>query len=287
MGIIRGGLFVIVSVLLLVCLIAGNVFWAVSMSLNYDIVEPRINGIATELVNNNIDFNVLLPVLDLYCVNNSEYVFFEPKLGTTFSIPCESVNSGESVVAFIISEAVYDFYYQEYDCDFWNCFSQTSSPGFLVSEHAKDYWNSKFYFAIFISLILIAILFLLAESKSNALIVTGILTFVSALVFIKIDYFLEFLAKIVIDNISDISFLDVSSVVEIFAIFFTKSDFVFVKMLVFGVVILLAGIIWKLIKVGFKVSHLFEKFKNIFSKKRVEVQSSTTQNNTENKKIVN
>ena len=50
MGVIRGGLLVIVSVLLFVSLLAGNLFLTMSWSLDYDNVKTELVSVVKELV---------------------------------------------------------------------------------------------------------------------------------------------------------------------------------------------------------------------------------------------
>ena len=112
MGFFRGGLLIILSILLLVSLIGLNSFFIVSSSLEYDNVrEGLVNlvsgeGVLEEAVESfgfeeGMDSGVNLSeieeeVFDLakaYCVNSTDYVF--SREGYTIEIPCEIVVEGK------------------------------------------------------------------------------------------------------------------------------------------------------------------------------------------------
>ena len=98
------------------------------------------------------------PAMELYCQNNSEFVFREDTSGYTFSIPCDIVAQGsEAIVDYGVNSLIEQVYYEDYDCEFWDCIGKTSSPLFLISEKAKNYWNSKFYLALMASVVLAAL----------------------------------------------------------------------------------------------------------------------------------
>ncbi|MBA7707240.1 hypothetical protein ES703_116109 [subsurface metagenome] len=166
MGAIRGVLLVFVSVLLFLVLLVGNTFLTLSLSLNYNNVKPELVSTIGIFVGDGMSFiieetvgkkvesieddlsdeiNKNLEIMEEYCQNNSDYVFSYE--GNTFVIPCSVVSQGsEAIIEEGITNIVDDFYYAEYNCGFWDCFEKTGSPFFLISQKAKNYWNSKFYF---------------------------------------------------------------------------------------------------------------------------------------------
>ena len=127
MGFIRGALVVLISVTLFMSLLTTGLFITVSSSLTYDNVQPKISSIATEIIQEQIGeitiIDTLTPYLDEYCNTNSEIVQqFE---GYTFVFPCDIIAQGsEGIVSYAIDYLVGDFYYKEYTCEFWKCFSE-------------------------------------------------------------------------------------------------------------------------------------------------------------------
>jgi len=239
MGFIRGGLLVVVSIMLFLSFLVGNVFLTLNLSLDYETIKPELVSVVKDLVADKIgligeienDFGIM----GSYCENNSEFVFNEQ--GYTFVIPCDIISNGsEAILDYGINSLVDEIYYKDYDCGVLDCLKETETAFFLVSKEAKDYWNSKFYFLVMVSLILIALMFFLVEQKTNLPIITGSLLTISALPFMKLDWILSF--------ISNNSFL------QIFAVFFTKAHTVFLISFILGLVLLGAGIGLKLLKFG-------------------------------------
>ncbi len=251
MGIVRGGLFVIASVLLFLLFLVGNVFLTLSLSLDYASVQPElvsvVESIAGDEINLEQEVEGRLGSMELYCQNNSEYVFNDES-GQVFVIPCEVVSQGpDAVVDYSVNNFVEEIYYKDYDCDFLDCFAETEQPFFLISQKAKDYWNNKFYLSLFISLFLIALMFFLIEDKKNLPIVAGVLLLISALPFMKLNWVLSFF--------SDKSFL------QFFTIFFAKAYTVFLISFSLGIILLGIGGVLKLFGIGFKISDFLDKLR--------------------------
>jgi len=249
MGLIRGGLVVVLSVLLLLSFLAGNLFLTLGMSLDYDVVKPELTAVAQSLGDSELNLNSLvddkLVLMGAFCENDSEYVFNEG--GYTFVIPCEVITQGsDAIVNHCVEGIVDDYYYKEYDCDFWDCFEESDMPVFLVSQKAQDYWKGKFYWCLTLAVVLLALLFLFVEAKSNAFIVSGGLLILSALPFMKLDWVLGF--------VSD------KTLLGFFTLFFTQSHYVFWISLGIGIILLAVGIVMKFFGIGFKISGFLNKF---------------------------
>lgn len=262
MGAIRGVLLVIVSVLFFILLLVGNILLILSLSLQYDNVQAELASSIKDVVAKGINVEEVMeksyPLMKLYCQNNSEFVFRDDGSGYTFTIPCDVIAQGfEAIVDYGINSLVENFYYEDYDCEFWDCIEKTGSPLFLVSEKAKNYWNSKFYLALMASIVLIVLIFFLVEKKSNLFVIVGSLLIISALPFMKLDWVLSF--------ISDKPFL------ELLTIFFTKVHTVFLISIISGIVVLSIGILLKLFGVGFTISNIFSRFqkKDVKKDKRI------------------
>jgi hypothetical protein len=256
MGFIRGGLLVIVCVTLFISLFVGGILLTLSSSLKYENVQPELvfllGGVVDEQLNIDDKLNEFLPMIELYCQTNSQYAFSYGE--NTFMIPCEVMMQGsDAVVELVVNSFVDQYYYAEYDCNFWDCLGEEEIPLFLVSGKARDYWQSKFYLALILSIVLAVLVFLLVQKKTNFFFLAGGLTIVSALP-------LLWLGKIVslFPSSSDEAGQYISSII---LIFFNQSRSVFVKIIIIGGVFVITGIVLKLFHVGFAISNFFEKIK--------------------------
>ncbi len=263
MGFIRGGLFVIVCVLFFVSLLLVNSLFTIRNSIQYDNIKAELVPVIANSLEEDANLSGIIesqmPEMEAYCENNSEYVFSEQ--GETFEISCDSVREGgDAVVNEAISNFVENVYYKNYDCNFWNCFTkEKGNMFFLVSLKTKNYFQGKLYLFLFISLILLALMFLLIENKTNLALITGGLIIISSLPFLKLEGF--------------ISFFTDKSYLQFFTFLFTQSYFVFLASLILGCVVLGTGLVLKFFVVGFKISGFFSKFgsskKDKVSKKEV------------------
>jgi len=249
MGVIRGSLFVIVSVLLLIFLLAGNLFLTVNISLNYENIKPKlveeVRSLAIEDFNLKKKVNEDYPKMQTTCETNSEYVFSQNS--EVFVIPCEVIAQGsEPVLEYSINSLIEEYYYKEYDCDFLDCFKEGEPPFFIISKTAQDYCKSKFFLALIISLILIALMFLLIENRTNLPIVVGTLLVISSLPFIKLNWLFSIFAE--------------KSFLGFFSILVNRSYKVFLISAILGVILVGIGIAMKFFRIGFKISEIFSKF---------------------------
>lgn len=210
----------------------GGEIFEVPCSIIEDLGEKEIN--LTEKINEKFVF------AEEYCENNTDFVFSQE--GYVFEIPCSVVNDGpDNFVDYGINQTLEKIYYKEYNCGFFECL-RTEFPFFLISKQAKDSSKNRFYFYLIISLILIAIMFFLIESKSSWFVVVGSLLVISSLPFIKISAFLSFLSN---------SFL------AFIPILFSESYMVFLISFILGVIILGVGILLKFWDFG---NFILEKF---------------------------
>lgn len=257
MGFFRGGLLITVSILLFLSLLLGNILLILSLSLQYDNVKEGLTPLAQEFAEDKLNligenFNLTEEMEEArefmkdHCQNATEYVFSEG--GYTFVVPCDIINeSSEVFVEQGVDSIIEQVYYKEYDCDFWNCFSQDELPLFLISEKAKDYWKAKFYFSIIASLILVVLLFFLVEQKPNFPILVGALLVLSSLPLLRLE------------NLSSV--ISGQSYLEFISFFFNSSGGVFWSLFIVGLIILGLGISWRLLSLG--------SLKKKFSKKEV------------------
>jgi len=278
MGFIRGSLLVIVGTLFFLSIFVGNMFLTLSLSLDYDNVGPELITETKELLETQLDLDSVigeqLVPMELYCQNHSEFVFNE--MGNTFVIPCEIMSQGfEVIVDYAIRSIVNQVYYTEYDCEFWDCLEKTGSPSVLISEKAKNYWNAKFYLLLTISAGLAVLMLLLIQKKTSLPLVIGSLLIISSLPFMKLDSLIGRLINPVF-SIMGVSDILPSSFLDIFSIFFSKSYRVFLIMFISGIVLLIIGILFKIFKIGFKISNFLSK-KNV-PDKSIEIKKDSNKN---------
>ncbi len=248
MGFFRAGLVLIVGIFLFFSFLAATSFFILGSSLKYENVHEGLysvikdisegtNGVISEEVTG--EFNLTDAAKDAfataknYCKRqNATYYNFSYERYAA-SIPCEKVvntTSPETFVNETYNDVIYDIYYKDYDCGFWNCFSKTSFPFFLVSKKAVDYWMEKFYLVLIVCLFLIGLIFLLVEQKANAPIIIGALLVISAVPLLKLNDFLYAIAG----NFSVLINLFLSS---------TRGVFLF--SLIFGILLVATGIALK------------------------------------------
>jgi len=254
MGVIRGVLIVFVCVVLFLVIFFGNVFLTMGMSLTYDNVKAGVEGFFDDMIEQqNLESTLdgQLGIMQTFCLSNPEYVFETStsngkSFDFNFILPCEVISQGsQGILSYLKTDFIEKIYYEDYNCEFWDCLEKTKSPFFLISEKAKSYWNSKFYFTLLVSLVLITIIFLLTEKKSNTFIIAGSLLIFAGLPFVKLDWALSFTQN--------------KSVLELLSVFFNKSYVVFLLSLVAGIVLILIGVLFKVFNMGFKISEFFSK----------------------------
>ncbi len=261
MGAIRGILLVFVAVLLFLSILLANLFWVLTISLDYENVREESTLLVKDFLKEINVTNAIkqaYPLISFYCQNNSEYVFNYQ--GYTFDIPCSIALQGENaIVEEGIKDLVKNVYYAEYECSFLDCPNKSQLPLFLVSEKAHDFWKNNFYLVLGICLVLLILVFLFIEKKTNVPILAGSLLVVSSLLFIKLDsLFALFSDKIIF---------------KFLWIFFSQTYFISLKILIAGIILIVVGIIFKIFKVGFFISNLISKSKEKTSKKSKKSKS--------------
>ena len=115
-------------------------------NLNQELVPVLKETLREEINITSLIEDEKYPLMQEYCKNqsgSSMYVFKEGNY--TFTIPCDAIANGtDAVIDAGVDKIVYDSYYAQYNCNFWNCFQEGSVPFFLVSQHSKDYWQHSF-----------------------------------------------------------------------------------------------------------------------------------------------
>ncbi len=241
MGFIKGGLLIIISILLFITLLLAGIFLTLSWSLKYENVQVELVSVAKELTDNKFDLieggfdlteemDEAQKFMEEHCLNETSYVFSGG--GYTFVVPCDILEDIPETPGALVEQGietiVEEVYYGEYDCGFLNCFGKTELPLFLVSEKAKNYWQEKFYFTLIAFAVLVVLIFFLVEHKQNTLIVVGPILMLSSLPLLTLE-------KIAGGLVGDIG-------ISLVSVFIGKSSSVFWIMFILGLVVLGAGI---------------------------------------------
>jgi hypothetical protein len=235
MGFIRGSLAFFVGIFVLIALIVGSILFTLSWSLNYDDVKQNIGPVVDSFLQEQAglaqEVEQEIPTMLQYCTSNTEYVF--TRQNYSFAIPCTTIAQGStSIIGFVVNSLLEQIYYDEYTCGFWDCFKKGEFPVFLLSQKAKNYWATKFYIVLGIFLVLGVLLFLLMKKKSGFLITLGIMLAVAAIPVKNFDWFFSIFG----DNVRTFA-----------VVFFSKANSVFSIMLTVGIILILAGVVWKAI----------------------------------------
>ena len=247
MGFLRGAAVTVLAIVLLIALFFMNLSLTLTWSLEYETLQPNLRDSVRIFANEQLDIDSYiaegLPLMEIYCQTNSEFVFNQQ--GYTFVLPCDTINQGsEAVINYGIDTLIEQLYYTEYECEFIECLKETDTLFVLVSETAHDFWQNKFRIFLIVSIALFALMFILANHRSSTFIVSGILLIISALPFIK----LKWAASLIPEAFRGI-----------FLSFFTKSYNVSLVMFMVGGIIFLLGIALHFFKLGRKIANFFTK----------------------------
>ncbi len=247
MGVIRGGILAVVSVLLLVAFFGSMLFLTMSWSLNYDNVKIELGNTIKEGLRDQLELDKYIDdrydEMLIYCQEYYDYVV--DYKGRKVTVPCSIIEQNKSLVLDnTVDSYVAEIYLQHYDCSFWDCFSQEPIPFFLVSAKAQNYWYSLFNYSLLVIGVLLVLGFLSADKKSNYFILVSALVVLASLPFAKIDWIIGLTGK---------------TAQGLLSVFFSKGYDVFIRGVIFGVILLVIGFILKLFRVGFKISTIFVK----------------------------
>jgi len=217
--------------------------------------------------------------------------------GYVFVIPCsvldELEENPQALTDAGISNIVDHIYYEEYDCNFWDCFKTVASDFsflslfrerqiewrgtlFLVSEKARNYWYGKFSSALIGLLVFAILIFLLIGQKQNAPMLIGTLMMASSFVLLWFENIFEGVTKVYLVFLS---------------LFFSKTGTVFWIVFIFGLILFSAGIALRLlqkdlIKRKFSKKDILGIFKSEMSKtKEKEVSAKKEKKEGDVKKM--
>lgn len=255
MGFLRSGALVIVCVLFLIsCFFMSSVL-VLRNSVSYENINVGLSSYVNSVIEETSfesDLNETFSKMQVYCENNSEYVFIEEHIGEVFDIDCGIVEQGQKVFREkLLGDLLHKVYYENYECGFWDCFRKTGSFFFLFSQKAYDYWNRWFYSFLVISIVFFLFAFLFAKNKSNAFVISGILLAISV---IHLLFFSKIMSKV--RYLRDVYFLLVDSMS------------VFWMFILIAFLLLAFGFLMKIFSIGFKISDFFNKFDKGDKKKK-------------------
>jgi len=272
MGVFRGGLLVIFSVLFFVCLLVQGLFLIFYFSLDYNSVSPQISSIASEVMQQQgIEQQILekKPIIEVYCKNNSEFIFSNPNIKKPITISCnEFLENPDNLVQTPVSNLIEDKYYSFYDCNFFDCVQKTQDPFSLVSKHAQDYWKIKSLYLLVVLVLLALLLFILVKSKSNFFILSSVFFLISSFFFLKLEFFVGFIINLFLNVGEGFGGLFPLSFLQIFSIFLDKSKMIFVIFLVIGISLFVIGVIMKIFRWSVELSKVIDKFSGWVKKKK-------------------
>ena len=109
---------------------------------------------------------------------------------------------------------------------------------FMISPQSGEYLDKIFYAALSITILLIIILFLLFIKKQNISFLVGSLTILASLLLLGIQRTITGFPNMISN---------------IFLIFFSQTDYVFIRMITIGIAIFCIGLIINLVEVGFRI----------------------------------
>ena len=235
---LRSGGAVVIAIFIFLLLLVANSLLAVTMSLNYQTLEPELVGAATYIIDERgIDSSIAegLPAMQMVCLNESNFTFENE--GIVFDLPCSVINEGESaIIEYTITNMVEESYYKDYDCNFWECSAEEGVPTHFFSEMARSYWKGKLSLVLSVLAVLIILGFLISDGRRNYPFLLGGLFILAALPFIKVSWFFSLFGNF--------------EIARILGVFFSKAFNVFLIMTVIGAVLILLGVAIKFVGLG-------------------------------------
>jgi len=259
MGFVRGSLIFFIGTVLLITLIASNIFLTLSLSANPENLKEKIVLTTDEIASGSSEtpelnelgktIDRILPTIEKYCQENVEYTFSEQ--GYAISLPCTKVSEGKNaIVSEGVSQIIDQAYSKNYECgSVIKCVFQDNNALYLFSNQAKQEWKSKFFLMLFISIILAGIIFLISDSKIDFLLTLGLL--------ITLSSFPIFLIEKIASSFDSLLF-------KVMPLLFSESNFVFAIILIIGLAVITIGVLIKFFHVGHS---LIEKMSGLFPKK--------------------
>lgn len=248
LGWLKRTLLTILFVIILVLLIIGNLFFVLTLSLQYENVKGNLGPYIQEILNEKyspaqvgkfydagesicsagVSQNFVLQVAPF----DSKYNFPKPVL------TCDEISelNETTVLNYAIDKSIYTYYYSQepLNCSFISCTKEIfKNPLFLLSDEAHDFFLNKLLWFYGLAVLILFGCFFLFSEKNDYFVYGGILIMLSAVPFMKINLFF---------NSSEIIILNVMSVL------LSEARLVFLIMLVIGLILAIGGVVWGLMK---------------------------------------
>ncbi len=222
-------------------------------------INPLISNLS--LTNIRAEISKNYASLNSYCANHNYYSSNISRV----NISCDSILLGkEATKDSVLSIFVDDIYYRDYKCDYWDCLSKTGSTFFLISEKSSDYWKSKFYYFSLACICLLVLIFFCLETKIDIFLFLGVSSLICSFPLSKLESVLFFVIKPFFSGLDYLNFIDASTILSAFSVFFSTSGQVFKFLFTLGIVLI---VFWVILKIFLVVSG---RNKKTFSKKEVE-----------------
>jgi len=275
MGAIRGFLLVTVSTLLLLSMFSSLFLLTISSSLSYTTIEKEAQNLTKEFLYSNIDFSSAIddayPFMEIYCQNNSQYVFKQNEY--TFTISCDKLSEGkDAMIDNGINNIVKEIYYKEYNCQFIKCFANGEIPLFLFSKMSYDFFYNLFTITLIVSILLSILGFFLVEKKNSLPILIGVLLVLCSLPFFKLNKILTLVPE--------------KLIADIVGLFFSTSSSLALNCFIIGIILIVVGLILKLIMTANFARNLFVKHKEKKSEKEEKENKEKKKENGKNEPVV-
>jgi hypothetical protein len=238
----RTGLSVVTIILLIALIISGTIL-TLTLSLRYEQVQTHLK----EFAEKEIAKQATQEQIDQYysfilkgCENQTSYQYQHPETGLNLTLQCSEVHTAgsEGFLNLAANQLVKDLYEKEYNCTPTTCFStgKQIDMAFYISRQAQRTALKYEIISVIILLFITLLIFLLAETKISALIVTGVTIIVSSLAFFNFGIIFDCFMNLFIPK-SD------QSALQALIFIADNAKIVFFTYLVIGIILVISGII--------------------------------------------
>lgn len=269
MGLIKGALVVLASTIFFLAVLSSAIFYTIGTSLDHAAVEGNAIDLAGKIssgLNLTQELTSKMAVIKSTCRTAQNYLINYGQY--TFRVSCTDANKSISVMLNdTIKNFVNDLYYEEYNCNFLDCFSKYS-PTFLISAKSQNYLFRLLYFSLTALILSAAALFLLTNKKRYYPFVTGFFIILSALILLGLGNLLNSFSNNLVATVA--------------GIFFSKAEYISTILFIAGSALLLVGLIIELYRVEFKIYKMFSKMEE--SAKISNLQKQVNEKSSSNKK---
>lgn len=264
MGLISKLLTLIFSFLLFISLVFGAIFFTINLSLEYTEVQKNAAPFVEIFLRETLPSQVSTTDKILDAILSSEWAQKIPFTDTLEQSLEEKMNSGNLDNVSLQQETqqfIQEMYYANYECGYWDCFSISEVPFFLISQKSQNYWYRNFRYLGIASLVLMTLLFFLVSRKRNFFVLVGILSL---------------LASIPLWGVKKIiPMFFTGQILDFINIFLSKSGYVATVLTAGGIILIALAIIFGLFGLGFKIFSWIDNIKIKLPKTKKKFQQET------------